>query len=164
MSTTNLHAITKKGDFEIYARVNNSWLGGMRVWNVLNERYEFYENMFDQYKRTWGSFRKGIYQNFEDITLGSTFDRVYVKKEDFEELCKAFKEFESFHGGTNLVEQAEIIEKMSTDDNVVGVAWCQTSVCDDMWDYEYDEDNDKVIPYNMHKGEKHWDLFSRFEK
>lgn len=48
---------------------------------------------------------------------------------------------------------------MKADENVVGVAWCQTSVADDLWDYGYDEETDKTIPYNIFAGDKHWELF-----
>lgn len=47
---------------------------------------------------------------------------------------------------------------MAADENIIGVAWCQTSVVD-LWDYDYDEEQDELIPYNIFKGDDHFNLF-----
>lgn len=52
---------------------------------------------------------------------------------------------------------------MAEDENIIGVAWCQTSVVDDLWDYDYDEEQDEIIPYNIFKGDGHFNLFDDIE-
>lgn len=163
MSYTELYAVNKKGDVEFYDEVKNSWAGGMHVWNTLNEKYNLKDSMFTQYRTTWGKFNKGFYEKYEDMVLGSTFDGCVIKKENFNDLIKYFNKYTEETTSSNLDKQIEIIENMKSDENVIGVAWCQTSVANDAWDYGYDEEEEEVIPYNINKGDKHWFLFEELE-
>lgn len=159
MSTTEIYAIEKNGDVVPYGSAQNSWLGGMHVWNSLNEKYDLDGNMIFGFDRTWNCFGKGIYEEYEDVVLGSTFDNVIVLKENFDQLLTSFKKYYSVYPNSNFGQQIEVIETMKADENVIGVAWCQTSVADDLWDFCYDEEQDEVIPYNIFKGENHGELF-----
>ena len=163
MSTTEIYAIEKNGDVTPYGSAQNSWLGGMHVWNSLNDKYGFNEGFMFSFKKTWGNFNKGIYEDYENIVLGSTFDHIIVLKENFEQLLTSFKKYYSVYPNSNFGQQIEVIETMKADENVIGVAWCQTSVADDLWDFCYDEEQDEVIPYNIFKGENHWELFDLLE-
>ncbi len=158
MSTTEIYAIEKNGDVTPYGSAQNSWLGGMHVWNSLSDKYGFDDSLMSGFNKTWGNFNKGIYEDYENVVLGSTFDHIIVLKENFEQLLMSFKKYYSVYPNSNFGQQIEVIEAMKVDDNVIGVAWCQTSVADDLWDY-YNEGEDECIPYNIFKGEKHWDLF-----
>lgn len=161
MSTTEIMIIKKNGDVVGYADIQNSWRGGMHVWRNLQEKYNINENLLGMngFKNTWRNFGIGIYKRHEDIVLGSTFDNVIVLKKDFGKLIHAFKLYGSDEPNSSLSEQADVINSMINEEDCIGVAWNQTSVCDDAWDYKYDEDIDKIIPYNINKGNKHWNLF-----
>ena len=87
--------------------------------------------------------------------LGSTFDHVIVLKENFDELIESFQKYFDAYPTSNFDEQIEIINSMAADENIIGVAWCQTSVVDDLWNYDYDEEKDEIIPYNIFKGDDH---------
>lgn len=158
MSTTEIYGIENNGNVVAYGSAQNSWLGGMHVWNTLNEKYGFGGNMMFGFDRIWKSFNKGVYEDYENVVLGSTFDYVVVMKEDFGKLIGNFEKYYGLYPNSNFGEQIEVIKSMKTDEDIMGVAWCQTSVADDLWDFGYDEE-DETIPYNIFKGEKHWNLF-----
>ena len=158
MSTTEIYGIKSNGNVVAYESVQNSWLGGMHVWNTLNEKYGFGGSWVFGFYRTWDSFNKGVYEDYENVVLGSTFSYAVVLKDDFEKLIDNFEKYHSFYPNSNFGEQIEVINSMKTDDDIIGVAWCQTFVADDLWDFSYDDKNE-VIPYNIFKGDKHWNLF-----
>lgn len=160
MSTTQIYGVMKNGDVEYCSGAANSWMGGMHVWNTLSKKYDLRDSEYSMsFKHTWDNFNKSFYKKYEDIVLGSTFDKVIVLKENFQELIENFEKYHNKYPNCNLGVQAETLKAMLADDNVIGVAWCQTSVCDDLWDFEYDEETDEVIPYNIFKGDQHWNLF-----
>ncbi|HFQ5696354.1 TPA: hypothetical protein ACHR2W_002784 [Listeria monocytogenes] len=49
MSSTNIHVVRANGDVEIYAEVKNSFAGAMHVWNSLNAKYDFRDNLFTEF-------------------------------------------------------------------------------------------------------------------
>ncbi|ENR6356160.1 hypothetical protein ACEWL8_001976 [Listeria monocytogenes] len=159
MSSTNIHVVRANGDVEIYAEVKNSFAGAMHVWNSLNAKYDFRDNLFTEFKKTFSSFNKGVYEDFENVVLGSTFDNVIVKKEDIQLLITAYEKYIDEFDGSNLGLQIEIFRQIENEADAIGIAWCQTSVCDDLWDFGYDEEKDELIPYNIYKGDNHWFLF-----
>lgn len=159
MSTTNLYGIQKNGDVTSYDIVKNSWLGGMHVWKTLAEKYNLESDFLSGFGDVWSRYNKSFYERYEDIVLGSTFDHVIVLKENFDELIESFKKYFDAYPTSNFDEQIEIINSMAADENIIGVAWCQTSVVDDLWNYDYDEEQDEIIPYNIFKGDGHFNLF-----
>lgn len=70
----------------------------------------------------------------------------------------------------NMKTQIETLTKIQEED-IIGVAWQQTSVSESLWttnpidevDFEYDVDLDVTVPYNIHEGDKHWDLFEELK-
>lgn len=159
MSTTEIYGIEKNGNVVPYGAAQNSWLGGMHVWKTLDEKYGMGGSMMFGFDRTWQAFNTGVYKDYENIVLGSTFDYVIVMKEHFKPLLNSFGKYFAAHPDSNFGEQIEVIKSMELDENIIGVAWCQTSVADDLWDFGYDEENDETIPYNIFKGDKHQVLF-----
>lgn len=161
MSYTELYAVNKQGDVEFYGEVRNSFAGAMHVWNTLSKKYRLNDNLFNEFKKTWNNYNKDFYEAYEDVVLGSTFDSVLVKKENFTELIEAFEEYTTYHNGSNLLQQVEFIEKAKDDEDIIAIGWCQTSVANDMWDWEWieEEEEETLIPYNIYKGTQHWFLF-----
>lgn len=77
--------------------------------------------------------------------LGSTFDNVIVKKEDIQLLITAYEKYIDEFDGSNLGLQIEIFRQIENEADAIGIAWCQTSVCDDLWDFGYDEQKDGFV-------------------
>ncbi len=98
----------------------------------------------------------------ERIVMFTTFDNCLVKKENIGRVIEAFRAFE---GQTSLKEQADILEKLDEDPDVIAVGWNGTSVYADNWANAggYDAVNDATIPYNCMTGDKHYWLFDELE-
>ncbi|MBC2048241.1 hypothetical protein [Listeria booriae] len=163
MSSTNIHVVRENGDVEIYAEVKNSFAGAMHIWNSLNKKYDFRDSIFNGFEKTWGGFNNNVYEDFENVALGSTFDDVIVKIEDIQLLIEAYEKYINEFNGSNLDSQIEIFKQIEQEADAIGIAWCQTSVCDDLWDFGYDEEKNELIPYNIYKGDNHWFLFDSID-
>lgn len=164
MSKTNIYGIKRNGDVTFYKEIDNSLQGAPHVWNTLIDKYKIdRSDMFDALEESWGYFNKNFYEKNEDVILGSTFDQVIVLKGDFDKLIESFSEYVSIFDGSNFSEQISVIESMKEDPDIIGVAWLQISNGDRLWDYGYDEGMNKSIPYNIFKGNKHWNLFEELE-
>lgn len=164
MSTTNIYKVQSNGDIVLHEEISNSWAGGMHVWTTLSKAHGFDDTLltgFSQIFKLFNNKSKKL-KKWEWITIGTTSDRVWVQKKDFPEVIKAFRDYDSHYPNSNLPKQAQVIEKLQQDPDCIGVAWAQTSVCDDVWDYDWienDDDTETLIPYNVFKGDEHWDLF-----
>lgn len=97
----------------------------------------------------------------ERIVMHTTFDRCLVKREDIRRVVDAFRQFE---GNTSLKEQADILELMAADPEIIAVGWNQTSVNGGNWANAggYDE-NGEWIPYNCLTMDRHYWLFDEME-
>lgn len=99
----------------------------------------------------------------ERIVMFTTFDHCLVKKENIGRVVDAFREFE---GETSLKEQADILEKLAQDPDVIAVGWNCTSVCTENWANigGYDAENEETLPYNCLKGDQHYWLFDELKE
>ena len=83
-------------------------------------------------------------------------------KKDLPKLIEAFRNFE---GETSLKDQADILEKALSDDDLLAVAWNQTSVNGGAWESgnigKNEDGEEAYLPYNILTMEKHWDLFEK---
>lgn len=189
MSYTEMVSFNKEGIAEDYADIKNAFRGAHAIWGIVEKRYlpifrpsyvpkwiededlESYlkyrpsrliptlnqEEHLNNMKEIWNLFHSDKVSRVDKIVLGTTFDKVLVKREDFKELIDAFN---SFEGETSLKDQAEVIEKMMEDENIIAVGWNQNSVTSNQWICaEYDEENEETIPYNCLTGENHFWLF-----
>lgn len=94
----------------------------------------------------------------ERICLYTTFDDILVKRENVPKVIDAFRKF---GGETSLPEQADILQEMLKDSDIIAVGWNQTSVNSDSWSTcgGYDEETDTRKPYNCITGKGHFWLF-----
>lgn len=173
MSCTEIVVFTKSGRAKRLADVRNAWRGAMAVWNIMDERYlpaytpewargmpnqkERYSRMSDpiESKKVWDLFVNEKVSMVDRICMGSTLDWCVVLRKNIPELIDAFRKFE---GESSLKEQADIIEAAFKDKKYIGVAWNQTSVCENKWNY-YKDRGDTSIAYNLLKDKEHWSLF-----
>jgi len=163
MSCTEIFGIDKNGDLSEIDETGNAFRGAMAIWTIMEERYlpslekpywmteerEYYSRLSsfgddNMMQEIWDIPKSDKVSRIDKIVMCTTFDYCIVKRENFDELLEAF---DSFEGNTSLKEQAEIIREILDDENIVGVAWNQTSV-NDMWHGSYDDD-DEYIPFNI---------------
>lgn len=175
MSYTEIYAFDKEGNAHLYGKTHNSWRGAMAVWRTMEERYLPPFQMHGiKTSRTLGGIFGGenpameIWKLAESlevpiderIALHTTFDECLVKKEHLRHVIDAFKRFD---GDTSLQLQAQILEQMEKDPNIIAVGWNQTSVVTKTWDNcgGYDTVKDEPIPYNCLTGADHYWLFEQ---
>lgn len=179
MSYTEIFKFKKDGNADYLGEVKNAWRGAMAIWMHLEKKYlppyypewaQYINDPDREYSRTssigneemqkiWDLVRDERLTEAEKIAMVSTFDNVIVERENIPFLVKCFREFE---GETSLKEQADVIElAYNKDDDLVAVAWNQTSVNGDTWMNKggYDEDPDEEIPYNILTMNDHWSPF-----
>jgi hypothetical protein len=185
VSTTEIYGFNPRGKPYLLGEVANAWRSGPAIWAYLEEKYlppfrpsylpghvkdeeietylgyrptRFTASAYapDAMKSVWGLIDREELLDYERIALASTFDRVVVFRRDFSRLISAFH---CFPGPTNLHDQTEIITPRAFDDvSCKAIAWNQTSV-NEAWCLV--ANNGK--PYNLKRGNIHWDLFSIFQ-
>jgi hypothetical protein len=179
MSYTEIYKFNKEGNAQRFAETKNAFRGAMAVWQIVEKRYlpkyvpawagmmsgnHEYSRVSDfsgqAIKEIWNLIDSESVSETDKIVLGSTFDKVIVLREDVPKLIQAFREFE---GETSLKEQADYIEKeLNADEDLVAIAWNQTSVNGDMWETYEEEKGSR--PYNMLSDTGHWSLFTKEEE
>lgn len=208
MSTVEIYAVRKSGDVELYAEVENSHRGMQVVWREMESRYlPLYRPSFvpdyvddnqlvqylhykptrvsaleeDAMKEVWNLINLPNVSLLEKWVLGSTYDKVIVERSAFDDLIHAFHSFFSDPDASNLPEQADIVEQMTLDEDIIGIAWSISQIgspwvvkkkikpthelweeADIDWDWDEDEGEEQFrfldIPYNTNKGDIHWFL------
>lgn len=174
MSYTEIYAFDKEGNAHLYGKIQNAWRGAMAVWRTMEERYlPPYQMHGIKTSRTLGGIFGGKNPAMEiwkladslkvpideRIVLHTTFDKCLVKKEHLHCVIDAFNRFD---GDTSLQLQAQILEQMEKDPDIIAVGWNQTSVIADTWsNYRYDDVIDAPMPYNCLTGQDHYWLFEQ---
>lgn len=182
MSYTEIYKFTKSGKAKMIGEVKNAWRGAMAIWNTMEGRYlppfipdwakrlegEWLDKKYHRFatassedpsamKEIWALFGDARVPIPERIVLGATFDKVVVMKKDIPNLIGAFR---NFNGDTSLNEQADIIEGVMNDNNLIAIAFNQTSVSEGDWAYSGGVDSKgENKPYNILKQKEHWNLF-----
>lgn len=146
LGKVQIYKFNLSGEVDLISEIDDIFNGCFSIWNYFDEKYlEPIENPYTvknslKEKRFFRSYDllkqdslKEIFELFdtdkltrnEKIILGSTFDRIIVKKENIEELINAFN---SFDFDSNLKEQSKIIsEEFKKDKNLLGICWNQNS-------------------------------------
>ena len=203
MSYTEVYGIHQDGSVKLYEEVKNSWGMHPFIWREIEERHlpilrprfipaSIPDDKIESYlgyrpsrfslvelNEVWDLFNTKLLTKTERWVLGSTFDRVVVMKEGFDELIHAYRTFTD-KKNHNLNELANVYERMQADDDIIGVAW-STSLGDYPWDdvmlvdashpnyEELDADEDGFspihVPYNILNSDnpRHWVLNEELE-
>lgn len=168
MSCTELYFVDQAGDVWLHSEYRNSFRGAMLVWTSMSERYlghepEYDHGLMNAMRPVWDLFQNTHVPVEMRIVLGTTFDKVMVKKENFPRLINAFRAFERIIGdGGNLVLQIPALEELYQEGDCVAVCWNQTSVNCGTWSVQECEDQESR-PYNINRDEGHWFLFEHLE-
>lgn len=178
MSYTTLYAIDKNGDIFSYKEYRNAHMGAMNVWILMQIKYKL-QKSYSSFEEVWKLWKNEKVSMSDRITIASTFDNVYVKKENFQRLAEAFSDwsksakkiiYRDDYSGDIVGGQAGHIEEQALDirelanEDVVGVCWSQTSCGTYQWEYARDE-NDDPVPFNFFKdgSDLFWELFEEFD-
>jgi hypothetical protein len=166
MSYTTLYYITPSGRVVDHAEFRNSWRSAHMVWSnlykvYLPERIEKTKKEMgfephgpvtdDDYKALWPLWKQNDIPKYNRAVLASTFDRVILEKEKFQQFFDDVLEYaDQFAAGT-LIKQAQKILELRKK-NIIGVCWNQSSVSEGCW---YAGNINKV---------NHWFLYKELEE
>jgi hypothetical protein len=164
MSCATLHGFNRDGIIYSINDYRNAWHGAMLVWMEMakkygipnGERITYDEKVANQ---VWSLPKNKDMTEADRITLMTTFDHFIVYKQDFPALIAAMKESATWlPENCHIIKQAEDVEKAINDEDLIAVAWTQTSVADCWGSGQYDEHGESV-PYNLNKHTQHKNLF-----
>lgn len=166
MSYTVIHKTDEHGNVETIAEIQNAWLGAIYIWETLGRRYlrdlpPYWTPLINP-QPVWDLFKDRRLNLHERAVLGSTFDKVMVKRERLHSIAFALDQFvQWFPGHSNLAEQASAIARHQNDGSCYAIFWTQTSVADDVW-WVYEQNGDWRW-YDITRDEGHWFLYDALE-
>jgi len=167
MSHTTIHKITEDGNMSSGIELRNAWRGAMFIWTEIGKAHleeaktPFWSALLDS-ESVWGLFTDERLSQMERAVLGSTFDKVMVKRENLPKFVGHLREFAQKYDAENsssLLEQASAIEKLLEMTDTYAIAWTQTSVAGDVWWVWDDDDEDFNRYYDYTRDEGHWFLY-----
>lgn len=142
MSSTTLLTVPAEGPMEGIQEFRNSWGSAMRVWVSLAEKYCGGQNPMmimmneSEGKAFWDLASDPRLFDCERMAMAFTFDKMICEREKACDLAAALREFNRINPAPGKVNHlsaiAEALESHA-DDDCVGFAFIQTSVCGDAW-------------------------------
>lgn len=156
MSYTATYIVSKAGDLLYSEEYPNSHGFCTYVWTMLCNKYGIGSWYIDENAdKLWKLANDPRLLSCEAITLETTFDHAIIRKEDFAEVIRAYRDFERLHlPGKHVSHLSSIsleMEKYLDDENVIGFCFYQTSLIQNPW-VKYGEEERE---YNIYKDTKH---------
>lgn len=144
MSYTTMYAFNAEGDGVVFGEFHNAFRSAFRVWKALVEKFFPDLLFFDEkaFAKAWRLFDDPAQPIWLRLTLGATFDKVYVSRADFRALAEAFEQFEAEFpfdadstGGpaSSLLAQARALKDAAGNSDIVAIGWRQTSVSENLF-------------------------------
>lgn len=169
MSRTTMMLIDSGGNTRDIAEFSNSWGSAAFVWDALYKKYiggDGYLFSDENMKKVWALWKDPRLRTVEKVVLLSTFDHAIIERDKFEDAAFAFAEFEALHRQPNAICHMGAISQALMDNretDCVGACFQQTSVAENPWLGEYNEDTEDYKPFDMN-AEKHFFVFAELEK
>lgn len=174
MTTTTIYFLEKDRCHTVDIR--NAWRSAMYVWNDVARRYcgferfpmGFRDDDNDKMMAVWNFNNRnpGVMAEHEAIALLSTMDNMLLEPSRWEQLVEAFEKYGAEHPDSSFGEQAEAIRRFFNGDvkveDLTGIGWRQTSVCDSAW-LDYNEDDEAQV-YDPATGDKHSWLMEQIDE
>lgn len=163
MSFTTLYAVRENKNLHPVKDFGNSFAGALLVWLTLAEKYGIPNGshllLNEKVRReVWDLASREDVSEADQLTMQTTFDCVLVHKENFKQLVKAMKESaKTLPKHCTILQQAETIETLIDDPDIIAIGWNQTSVVDTWEDYLHENE------YNLKNADKHWYMFDKDE-
>jgi hypothetical protein len=165
LSALTVFGFYQDGDAFQHSEVANSFGGGWFVWEVLAKKYNCTTTPLLRFKQVWDHCNNGKMSDLDTLVCLFTLDWAWIKKENIPELADGLIEFQKKYGEEGKVDVlskvAKALREMIEDDNVIGAGFNMTDVSEAHW-YQFDGEADEYVPYNVLKGDNHWDLYEDF--
>lgn len=135
MSYTTVYKIAADGSLHDGGQAKNSRGFACLVWTQLGNAYGLPENYSMPELPIWKELATGKLTEDEDIVMGATFDRVWVRKEGLPRLVSALRAFYEKYGQgkvDTILGVANLIESFMGED-VRGACFQVTSLSSQLW-------------------------------
>lgn len=175
MSYTTLYMAPASGELVEITDFRNAFGSAAFVWCVCAR--EFFGHRHEYSWLSDRELRRKIWMLADDasvpmfvrITMGTTFDRVMVKRENLGRVAQAFRDFVAAYppgdSACSLIHQADVLEGLIDTEECFAVCWNQTSV-GDTWtvrDGGCEECGEGAVDrlYDLSRDTGHWFLFEK---
>lgn len=164
MSYTTMYAVPESGEIYEVADFKNAFRSAFLAWDQLSQRYlgkgvALKMASGKGMQEVWDISKNQQVSIAHRVVMMMTFDKVMVKRENFERLASAIDEYARMFDAGTLTEQASKIRELLQDETVFAVCWNQTSVSYPVWCI--DTDNDEGRMYDLSRDSDHWFLFDK---
>jgi len=141
MSYVEIFCIEASGDVMSFGRARNNHGFAPCVWTKLGQKYGFLPK--DAYSIThpgtddlWAAVGTGALSRQDDVLLGATFDRIWIRKEGLDELMQAMAAFHKQYTPLcdTILASKLIIERMlMVMPDLLGIAFNMCSAVEAFW-------------------------------
>lgn len=143
----------------------NAWGGAAFIWSALFDTYlkdpkiPYHNWLGEDNSKLWALHaRKDIEPALRNV-LRSTFDYALVYRKDFKRFAGDLRYFVTWAGTRDavchLLAWADFIERSKAQ----AVGFYHTSVAENPW-YDYSDEAKELVPYDLKKGTKHFDVYA----
>lgn len=158
MSCTTVKVIHQDKTIHDVASLGNSWGSGAFVWTALANKYMGKDFMWlgnpENAQKVWDLWKDPRLHYYERVVLMATFDHAIIERERFREAAECFADFEANHCQVNQACHMGTISRLLLQhdaDPVTGMCFHLTSVTEDPWCGEYDEETETDLPFDWDK-------------
>lgn len=165
MSTTSLVEFRTGVAFDCH-EFNNSWGGASRIWDSLFTAYIPKQSEYDNWMtaagdgRLWKVWSDARLSESERLVYWFSCDNAIVRSKDFAAMAAALRDFVVLHPIVGRVCHLEGYAKVFDECQGDAIGLHTTSVCENPW-FDWDENKEESVPYNLLTGDKHWYVFDK---
>lgn len=176
MSYVTIYGIDSEGDVERYGEAKNNHGYAPLVWQYLTVQYGIHPTgkPYDltpmwNYQPLWDMEKAGKLERLDALLLGSTYDRVWVRRALVPELIEGMRAFHKRYVVPNnfvetISEAADrLTEWLAGNPDDRGVAFNMCSADSSFWEV-YDPEAEESRPYNIDRDpggkDRHWEFLA----
>lgn len=147
-----------------FADASDAWGGAFTIWKTLANKYKLpFELTKEKIGPIWRLVRCSDVPRFEKLTIISTFEGVWIKRDHIPALVNALRDFcdetLSNHGGVltrgTLDRLSAILLLAISDETIRGVAFNQIDSAKSFWQIE---EASFIRPYDLFKDKGHFEI------
>ena len=149
----------------------NAWGGAAKIWSDLFDTYLKRQSVpYDSWlmrcagndTSLWDLAKRQDLPLFERAVHASTFDRAIVRREHFQKFVCHLREFVAKYPSNEKVDHLSAWADAIETSDAEAVGFYGTSVSENLW-YQFDEENDESIPYDLNTGDEHFEVYDWLE-
>lgn len=162
MSSTTIKAIWPGEKAKGIAELRNAWGSAPFVWDAMCARY-LGGNWLSQSDKLWPLWKDPRAPENQRAVLALTFDKMYLLKKDYTRAAADIRQFlADFPSNSERVNHwPAIAELLESDPDYPAIGFHMTSVAEDPWRGQYNEDADDYDPIDWSRA---WSIYDELDK